>query len=242
MWGSDPNEVFAIGSGAILRYNGASWSDVSGPVFNPPVSSFGYNDVWGVGHDLFVAGHLNRGTSATSLLAHFNGAEWSEMPVPDLWDHPQFTGLAGTSPSDVWAIGWAFKCEDCNNVTSMVLHYNGSAWSESLTSGYDEYNGIWALAPNNVWIAGGNEEFPIIEHFDGTSWSREEVTDHWAERLNQVWGSSASDVYMVGSSFSLHYNGTSWTRIEGVSGRIVWGTSSHDVFVVGENEILHGTP
>jgi len=257
IWGNTANEVFAVGSattdlynpqGVILRYDGANWSDVSGPVFNPPVSSFRYNDAWGVGHDLFVAGSLDRGTPATSLLVHFDGAEWSQMPVPDLWDHPQFTALAGTSPSDVWAIGWAFKCEDCNNVTSIVLHYDGSAWSESLTSGFDEYNGIYAIAPNDVWIAASNELSgsldpwpPLLFHFDGISWSRQELSTFPNAVLTDVWGSSSSDVYALGSAL-LRYDGTSWRTIEGVTGQAVWGTSSRDVFVLSGNQILHGTP
>jgi hypothetical protein len=245
VWGNTSNQIFAIGSGAILQSDGADWSDVPGPVFNPPVSSFRYNDVWGVGHDLFVAGSLDRGTPATSLLVHFDGAEWSEMPVPNLWDHPRFTGLAGTSPSDVWAIGWAFKCEDCNNVTSMVLHYDGSTWSESLTSGFDEYNGIYAFAPNDVWIAASNEEFALLFHFDGISWSRQELWELSSTPNNpvrDVWGSSSSDVYVVGQSALLRYDGTSWRTIEGVTGQSVWGTSSRDVYVLNWNQILHGTP
>jgi hypothetical protein len=250
VWGNTANEVFAVGSattdlynprGAILRYDGSNWSDVSGPLFNPPVSSWAYYDVWGVGHDLFVAGRLDRGTPATSLLAHFDGAEWAEMSVPELWDHPQFTGLAGTSPSDVWAIGRALKCEDCNNVTSIVLHYDGSVWSGSLTSGFDEYNGIYALAPNDVWIAASNEEFALVFHYDGISWSRQELSTLPNEFLTGVWGSSSSDVYVVGPSALLRYDGTRWTKIEGVTGRGVWGTSSGDVYVLNGNEMFHGT-
>jgi len=62
-----------------------------------------------------------------------------------------------------------------------------------------------------------------------------------------IWGSSASDVYAVGSSVILHYDGNSWKEVIlcGVNdgaGSIdigdVGGTSSSDVFVVGGKDVV----
>jgi hypothetical protein len=64
--------------------------------------------------------------------------------------------------------------------------------------------------------------------------------------LSGVWGSSASDVFAVGSSgLILHYDGTSWTPMPLQSAgqpedlRRVWGSSGTDVFAVGGSTLLH---
>ena len=64
------------------------------------------------------------------------------------------------------------------------------------------------------------------------------------ERLNAVWGTSATDVFAVGVDGTiLHYDGNTWSPM--VSGILddlsgVWGSASSDVFTVGENgAILH---
>jgi hypothetical protein len=66
--------------------------------------------------------------------------------------------------------------------------------------------------------------------------------------LTSVWGSSASDVFAVGSYGTiLHYDGSSWSAMSSgttdlLSG--VWGSSPTDVFAVGgwwTDSVLHGT-
>ena len=65
-------------------------------------------------------------------------------------------------------------------------------------------------------------------------------TYEWA--LNDIWGSSSSDVYAVGPTTVLHYDGTRWTKLPLSGGDRVWGTSPRDVFVLQAHAILHGTP
>ena len=62
--------------------------------------------------------------------------------------------------------------------------------------------------------------------------------------LNGVWGSSATDVFAVGSYGTiLHYDGSSWSPMSsGTPNQLrgVWGSSATDVFAVGfSGEILH---
>jgi hypothetical protein len=63
-------------------------------------------------------------------------------------------------------------------------------------------------------------------------------------RLNGVWGSSSTDVFVVGRfGMILHYDGTSWSAMSsGTTDSLlgVWGSSNTDVFAVGSSgTILH---
>ena len=65
-----------------------------------------------------------------------------------------------------------------------------------------------------------------------------------SDSLEDVWGSSSSDVFAVGwSGTILHYEGREWSEMaSGTTGvlKSVWGASPSDVFVAGRYEtILH---
>jgi uncharacterized protein YjdB len=61
------------------------------------------------------------------------------------------------------------------------------------------------------------------------------------ERALAIWGTSDTDVYVVGDFTEVrHYDGTSWTPMGGTFGGAVWGTSATDVYMMGwTGTILH---
>jgi hypothetical protein len=267
IWGSSATDVFAIGRGprgeankwgdpnqpgAILHYDGVRWSDMPGPMHDPGFNSIRYTGIWGAAaRSVFLGGSLYRSTPATELLASYDGMRWSEMRTPRFGDYTHFTDLAGSSATDVWAIGSRQKCADCNYDIATIVHYDGNGWKEGFTKSNDFFHGIWATAANDVWVVGENAERNAnVLHFDGISWSRGEPLATSEYGLKDVWASSASDVYAVGPAgfrsgsqgILLRYDGIKWTTIPNVGGDRVWGTSQRDVFVLRANEILHGTP
>ena len=60
--------------------------------------------------------------------------------------------------------------------------------------------------------------------------------------LNTVWGSSGSDVYVVGNEGRiLHYDGIAWSPMEsGTTNNLsaVWGNAADAVFVVGDDGMI----
>jgi len=73
-----------------------------------------------------------------------------------------------------------------------------------------------------------------ILHYDGNSWS--EMSSGTTSWLNDVWGSSASDVFAVGDTTILHYDGNGWSEISSRTAMFlcdIWGSSASDIFAVG---------
>jgi hypothetical protein len=260
LWGFSSTDVYAVGvgpgdddryPGVILHYQGSGWAAVPGPV---PDKLFVFTEligIWGASSsDVFVSGSsLDLSDTydpdqEVGLLGHFDGQRWSRMVTPAFGASTYLTNLAGTSGTDVWAIGTSDPCsEGCDQLTAMILHYDGRQWSESFGRIGDTYTGIWATSPNDVWAVGENQAGnAIVVHFDGSSWTRGEPLSSPIPGLLDVWGSSSSDVYAVGDQTLLHYNGNSWTKISDVGGNRVWGLSREDVFILLPYAILHGSP
>jgi hypothetical protein len=80
-----------------------------------------------------------------------------------------------------------------------------------------------------------------ILHYDGSAWSA--MSSGTTNYLDDVWGSSSTDVFAVGWDTILHYDGSAWSAMSSPStGSLkgVWGSSASDVSAVGLNgTILH---
>jgi hypothetical protein len=81
----------------------------------------------------------------------------------------------------------------------------------------------------------------IVHPVSAADWY--EMESGTTNNLNGVWGSSATDVFAVGSYGTiLHYDGSSWSPMSsGTTNTLmdVWGSSATDVFAVGAGTILH---
>ena len=57
--------------------------------------------------------------------------------------------------------------------------------------------------------------------------------------LRGIWGSSGSDVFVVGPEAIVRYDGAFWTKLNEVIGGIaVWGSSNEDVYLTDAFRIL----
>jgi hypothetical protein len=134
--------------------------------------------------------------------------------------------LAGTGPSDLWAVGTA----------GTTLHYDGQIWTLVPSGTQNNLNGVWALAPNDVWAVG---EAGTLLHYDGSKWNP--ITPSpTTTNLRSVWGSAWNNLWAVGVMGTvLRYNGTAWSAspIPDVSANLsrVTGSDAANVWVVGSS-------
>lgn len=233
VWGSGPDDVFAVGtySGVdtyssedpglctILHYNGTTWTTMSS------CPAGGFLDVWGSGpNDVFIVG-------GSGTILHYNGTDWTTMSSGTTYT---LYGVWGSGPDDIFAVGTGGN-------TSIILHYDGTEWTSVFSSDpYIVLQDIWGSGPNDVFVVGTNG---TIFHYDGTEWmDMSQTTIEW---FSGIWGSGLNDVFMVGTTTlqkgNVHYfDGTGWTTIvsnTAYSLNHVWGSGPNDVFVVG----YHGT-
>jgi hypothetical protein len=255
LWGSGPSNVYAVGFdffapvGRMLRYDGTRWTEVPGFVSGTEQLSF--SSIWGSSAtDIFVVGGAFDGAFDRALIYHFDGDFWQRMlPTGEL--NPTLTDVWGVSPTDVYAVGTDAEPDPQAGV---VLHYDGNVWTTVLHHPGLAPNGVWASSASDVFLVGfqadeqpdGNFKVTsAIWHFDGTTWAPMSVPTG-SLVLEEVWGSSPSDVYAAADDgILLHYDGSQWTPAQQTDRTLlgVFGSSAADVYAVGlGGRVIHGTP
>jgi hypothetical protein len=215
VWGSGANDVWAVGSGgAILHWDGATWS---APNSTKPLTSLwgsGANDVWAVG--------------GTGTILHWDGSSWSAATSGTTSD---LQGVWGSSANDVWAVG----------SNGALVHWNGTIWSASTSPLGGNLYAVWGSGPNDVWAIG---DVGTAVHWNGTAWSdATSLISQQPGTIRGIWGDSADDAWMVGAGVSgpsgnIMRRGVldMWGSVQVLSSSDfngVWGSGANDVWAVG---------
>jgi len=139
-----------------LHWDGTQWSAVLSPVYRPYdnylVSVYGIaaEDVWAVGY-------ADLGSDPPNLVIaqHWNGQEWTRLPVPVFGEFEQYLyTVTATGSNDVWAMGWYQDVQDASR-GSLIIHWDGTGWSAVGSDlQHDGLRGSAALSGTDLWAIG----------------------------------------------------------------------------------------
>jgi hypothetical protein len=130
--------------------------------------------------------------------------------------------VAIINENNIWAVGEINIADTSINgyTTYNAVHWDGSNWElkriyyygSCSAVEYPPLKAIWAFSENNIVITNGGS----IGWFDGNTINLDcNVNPLLTGAINKIWGSSSSDLYVVGNNGNIvHYNGTLWTQIE----------------------------
>ena len=167
------------------------------------------------------------------------------------------SAVSAVSPTDIFAVG--SQSTSTGDVGPLTEIFNGTSWSVVAAptpagSSGAEFSSVSAVASNNVWAVGSSftvnssgvtVSTPLIEHYNGTSWSIQ-TNPATAGTLNAVTAISPTDVWAVGGTGSAdlieNFNGTSWSIVQAPSPPTahpslsgISAVSSTDIFAIGGN-------
>ncbi len=218
------------------------WGVVSSPnnsTYNShleSVATVSATDVWAVGSDAGTGNYYH------NLTEHWDGTSWTVKSSPNIGSSSnQLHGVAAVAANDVWAVG-SYTSPTLTNpyygynvMQTLILHWDGTSWSAvtspNATSYDNSLSAITVVSANDIWAvgqytssvdqsSGSSNSQPLIEHWDGTSWSvvsSPAVSQSWLTGVTAV---SANDVWAVGGKNSLdnltlteHWDGTSWSVV-----------------------------
>jgi hypothetical protein len=213
------------------------------------------NDIWAVG-DSNV-----QGTPSRALIEHWNGATWTIFPTPQPGgNNVDLNGVAAIASNNVWAVGDYELDPTGTHIKTFAEHWNGATWTLDLTTPnpnptFSLLSGAAADPSGNVWAVGTYDSaglFPLIEKFNGTSWSQS-ASPNPSPSDNQLFAVSAfssTDAWAVGEvsgvggmgatprqSFAQHWDGSNWTTI--ATPNLGGSGASNEIFAVNALEAGH---
>jgi hypothetical protein len=246
VWGSGPDDVYAVGSGwdpnghgaFMVHWNGQSWSQVADAVLQ---TASNMTSVWGTGPgDVFVAGEVpdpvpNADGYPTyhHVIFHWDGSRWSNVFTPE---SAVFYGFAGSGRNDVFAVGFS---SDGSAPGGATAHWDGTSWS------------MVAPAPEQLaaaW-AGGGEVLALgwtgaVFKWDGGGWVTVQAANAGAAPSDVTVGGIygiGGNVFAVGPGpTNFRRDSSKWSAVtSGVSGQAVWASGPDDAYAVGPTSISH---
>jgi hypothetical protein len=165
--------------------------------------SFGVTDVWGTSDsDVYLVGGSGPTGSVVAEARHFDGTTWERLTTPpvdaDLW----------------WVYGFDGGPVFMAGENGVILRYDPSSttFMQMTTPSVGTVFGIWGASPDDMWAVGGNGNGAnaFAWHLVGGQWTDVTLDPSLSnESLWKVFGRSATDVWMVGTSgIALHFDGS----------------------------------
>jgi hypothetical protein len=171
----------------VLHWDGKAWTQVPSPSPSVPdnqlfaVHMTSATDGWAVG-----LGSGSLGADVT-LVLHWNGTAWTQVPSPTPGlrnGGGLLTGVSALTGSDAWASG--FYNTNSGGEGTLLLHWNGTSWTQvpsptprpGGSTGGSFLNGVDMVATGDVWSAGGTlfdstgRERTLLLHWNGMAWTR----------------------------------------------------------------------
>jgi hypothetical protein len=183
--------AFAVGWNLFLaRWDGSRWNIDTPPAGTSTIRllqsvwSDGPGNAWTVGNG--------------STILRWNGTSWivvSDFNKP-VAATDNYNGVWGAG-ADVWTVG-----------NGTILHCRSSACSNESSGGAGALLGVWGSSATNVFAVGDDGR---IVRYNGTSWSP--MQSGTGRTLARVSGSGPNDVWALGDSTLLHFDGTNWSNV-----------------------------
>lgn len=201
---------------------------------------------------------LSSGSATQTLIEHWNGSGWKQVPSPDPGSRSNvLSSVRAISATSIWAVG---SFSNGGQSQTLTLHWNGSTWkrvaSPSPGSLINALNGVRTVSAKDVWAVGsssdGNGTKTLILHWNGSSWTHVPSPSPGApgttSELRSVAATSHSNAWAVGRFFDdsanetliLRWNGRKWSQVAsphpGMSSELsgVGVTSASNAWAVGE--------
>jgi hypothetical protein len=233
------------------HWNGRGWSATSvplGQVYPAGEQAAQLNGVTepATGNGWAVGTVSDPSSLASQTLAyHWNGTAWTRSPTPDPAgpaNPNQLNAVAARAANDVWAAGG----DGYNPARSLVLHFNGSTWSQVSVPNIGTLEAV-TTAPGRVWIASGDQ----VEQFNGTTWTTLPVPQSapiitgLADTAAGLWAVgytefSCGEGGVCTTSWAALWNGTTWTVAPGVGGTELSGVAAagSKVLATSQTQVL----
>jgi hypothetical protein len=214
-------DAWAVNGPKLYRYDRAGWTfrrSITGATL-ADINVDSASDGWAVG---------SKGTNAFVL--RLTSSDWHTWPTPQPAGSG-FTAVDAESPTDAWAVGSA-------GPATLAEHWDGATWSivpTPVLPGPAVLRSVAVAAVSDVWAVGDytdpdafeHSRVPLIEHWDGTTWTRvpTHITPDYSDGFQdyflrdvavaggRAWVVGDQQAYHIDRSIVERWNGTRWSNL-----------------------------
>ncbi len=221
---------------AIVYYDGNGWTVVSSPPGGAGgdqlngIACVSSEDCWAVGFS-GVADDANK----EPLIEHYAAGVWMDVSGPSPVAQGTLAAVSCATSTDCWAVGTSYVASG-HQGPAVIEHYDGSAWT--LVTGAPvgapgELSGVTCSTSTECWAVGVSYEggssaptggpfiAPVIEQYDGSSWTLVASPTADSAFLADVTCPSPADCWAVGEDNQTltagtlieHYTGSGWSVV-----------------------------
>jgi hypothetical protein len=241
---ASPNDAWAVGNDAILRWDGLSWNLVPFPTPTPSgdtlrltsVSVWSATEIWAVG-DYGIS-------NFQTIIYHWDGTAWEIIPdnlvSPVGQARHYLNGIAAIAPNQAVAVG----SDEADFTTNpIILNCSTALCSQETTLPTNgELFAVDAANPNDIWTVGntyGNGN-ALILHYNGSAWQEVPAPSDVHYRFTGISVNTLNDIWAVSYDGASHWDGAVWSLIPSHPAMIaVTALGSNDVWAVGSTQDTH---
>ena len=195
---------------------------------------------------------------------HYDGKSWEPVKLSyfeggSISGPIDLTSIYGFGPANIFAVGEKIYVNENPPPkfldSSLIIHYDGSRWSEIRVERTRGLLSVWGSSSSDVWIGGA---YGSLYHYNGIAWDRIQFDS--TMHIGYLFGLSSSNIYasaaqsiesvdkqspLDSSKWALfHYNGSRWNLIDSVSSfpgspfhtfgvNRVWGIDESNMYSIG---------
>ncbi|MFT3693607.1 MAG: hypothetical protein QM831_10740 [Kofleriaceae bacterium] len=221
---------------SIVESNGTGWASNA-----PVVASIEATSLWSDGLGYIAASTVG---SSECIVEELHDGAWGAVPLTDAsctaicTKKPALEAIAGTSESDVYAVGPAGR----------IAHRSALGWKCTAVPADSTllpptFHDLWIAGPAEAWIVGADsvDATGRLFHVTTLSYTDQSAALPFTTPLRGIGGTSATDLFVVGKQGAIgHFDGTAWTQMTSPTTETlndVYAAAPDDVFAVG----THGT-
>jgi hypothetical protein len=225
--------IGAAGAAVALAVASSAPALAAGPAASTPPTAASYSTdggLLGVGtasaNNAWAVGYAYTASGDKALLLHWNGKSWSRVTSPSILNGTagELTAITVVSATDAWAVG--YLTTGPGKERSLLLHWNGKAWSEpAIPAANDAALLAVTATAKSGWAVGysytspgiADDYYSLVYRLTGTKWSPvgTELGDDTS--LNGVAVTTAGKAWATGvvvgdpgTSFLGRWNGSTW--------------------------------
>jgi serine/threonine-protein kinase len=220
----------------ILRWSGTGWTRVPAPDLGTDynlssVAAASADNAWAVG---WAGSGTSDQTNSRTVILHWNGRTWTRVPSPSPARDNMLLRVSVTATGNAWAYGITESGLPATGDTELILHWNGTAWTQVPVPIGDPTKGwiydVTAVSADSAWAVGSLTDaarlsVTLILRWNGSSWTRVPspspgenafLTVVGAASADNAWaaGYTRANTTLRGLVF-MHWNGSTWTTAPG---------------------------